>query len=235
MEPLTDEELRVLGCLIEKEATVPDLYPLTRNALRQACNQSSSRDPVVAYDDLTVQRALDSLKARGLARFVHPAAGERATKFRHVAGDAIGLERDELALVAVLVLRGAQTAGELRTRTERQHAFESTEEVESALARLRGRDEPLVIELPRQAGQHHARWMHLLGGPVDVDALEARLADAPVARSRGGTDRILELEAELAALAARVARLEASVGLGDEPGGGDGPDDDEVEGPPDYS
>ena len=91
------------------------------------------RDPVVAYDDLTVQRALDSLKARGLARFVHPASGERATKFRHIAGDAIGLERDELAIVAVLVLRGPQTAGELRTRTERQHPFASTEEVESAL------------------------------------------------------------------------------------------------------
>ena len=228
MEPLVEEEVRVLGCLIEKGATVPDLYPLTRNALRQACNQSSSRDPVVAYDDLTVQRALDSLKAHGLVRFVHPAAGERATKFRHIAGDAIGLAPDELALVAVLALRGPQTSGELRTRTERQHAFGSIEEVDAALDRLATRDEPVVVELPRQPGRHQLRWMHLLGGPVDVAAFEAGVADASPARARvgAGADRIAELEATVAALAVRLARLEASLGVAEE---------GEPEGPSDYS
>ena len=222
MEPLTEEELRVLGCLIEKEATVPDTYPLTLNSLRQACNQSSSRDPVVAYDDLAVQRALDSLKAHGLARFVHPASGERATKFRHVAHERIGLEPDELAVVSVLVLRGPQTAGELRTRTDRQHSFASTEGVEATLDRLATRDEPLVLELPRQVGQHHIRWMHLLGGPVDIEALDAAAASAP-ARRLPGSDRFEALVGEVEALRARVERLESELGVAR------GPE------PPDYS
>ena len=212
MEPLTDEELRVLGCLIEKEATVPDTYPLTLNALRQACNQSSSRDPVVSYDDLVVQRALDSLKARGLARFVHPASGERATKFRHVLHERAGLEPDELAVLCVLVLRGPQTAGELRTRTDRQYAFESVGDVEATLRRLAAREEPFVVEFPRQVGHHQIRWMHLLGGPVDVDAVAA---EAPPKRggAPAGSLRIEALVAEVEALRARVEGLEAALGL----------------------
>lgn len=207
MEPLTDEELRVLGCLAEKEATVPDAYPLTLNSLRQACNQSSSRDPVVAYDDLTIQRALDSLKAKGFVRFVHPASGERATKFRHIAHDALGLDAGELAVLSVLVLRGPQTSGELRTRTERQHRFESLEAVEAALQALNGRDEPLVLEVPRQPGQHQIRWVHLLGGEVDLDTVAAA-APAPASGRRAS------LETEVAELRARVTRLEEELGLG---------------------
>jgi uncharacterized protein len=232
VEPLTDEELRVLGCLIEKEATVPDTYPMTLNALRQACNQSSSRDPVVSYGDLVVQRALDSLKARGLARFVHPAAGERATKFRHVLHDRTGLEPDELAVMSVLVLRGPQTPGELRTRADRQYAFDSTGDVEATLRRLAARDEPFVIELPRQAGHHQIRWMHLLGGPIDVEALEAAARESVdvggASRRTGGvgsSDRLEALVAEVEALRARVERVESALGL----------TASEPEEPPDYS
>lgn len=220
MEPLTAEEARVVGCLVEKESTVPDAYPLTRNALRQACNQTSSRDPIVAFDDLEVQRAVDALKGRGIVRFVHPSHGERSTKFRHVLGEVLDLSPAELAVVAVLLLRGPQTSGELRTRTERLHAFGSVEEVEAALAELGARDEPLVLELPRQPGQHQARWTHLLCGPVDVEALAASSpapAMAPTSARAGvhpaAHDRIGALEAEVATLRERLDRIERELGL----------------------
>lgn len=215
VEPLTPEQLRVLACLVEKEATVPDAYPLTRNALRQACNQTSSRDPVVAYDDLTVQRALDSLKERGLVRFVHPSHGERSTKFRHVLDERLDLDAGELAVLAVLALRGPQTAAELRARTERAHTFESAGAVESLLERLSAREDPLVVVLPRQPGQHQNRWAHLLGGPVDVDALAAAspsLAPRPSGPSPAA-DRIADLEREIGELRARLERLERELGV----------------------
>jgi uncharacterized protein YceH (UPF0502 family) len=213
VEPLSDEEVRVLGCLVEKEVTVPDAYPLTLNSLRTACNQSSSRDPVVSYDDLTIQRCLDAMKASGYVRFVHPAHGERATKFRHVADERLGLDRAQLAVLSVLMLRGPQTSGELRTRTDRQHAFESVTAVEAVLAGLSVREEPLVVELPRLPGHHQTRWAHLLAGPVDVDALAAA-APMAVPRSIGGSpDRVATLEATVAALEERLARLEAELGI----------------------
>jgi uncharacterized protein YceH (UPF0502 family) len=211
VEPLQDEEVRVLGCLAEKEATVPDSYPLTLNALRQACNQSTSRDPVVGYDDLTVQRALDSLKAAGLVRFVHPSHGERTTRFRHALDEKLGLDRRELALLTVLALRGAQTVPELRTRTERQHAFADVGEVEASLRALAARDEPLVVAIPRQPGQREGRWMHQLGGPVDVEAFATAhpAGGAPRAAAAVGPD----LAEEVAALRARVERIERELGL----------------------
>ena len=199
------EEVRVLACLVEKEATVPDAYPLTGNALRSACNQTSSRDPVVDFDDLTIQRALDSLKAAGLVRFVHPAHGERVTRFRHVLDERWGLDRGELAVLAVLALRGPQTASELRTRTERAHAFSSPAEVDGVLRQLADRDEPLVIALPRQ------RWAHLLEGPVDADAIASRAAPRP--STAGAGDRIAALEAEVADLRERLERLERELGV----------------------
>jgi uncharacterized protein YceH (UPF0502 family) len=218
VEPLTPPEARVLGCLIEKEAAVPDTYPLTRNSLRQACNQSSSRDPIVSFDDLTVQRSLDSLKARGLVRFVHPVSGERATKFRHVADEQFDLGPPELAVVGVLVLRGPQTSGELRSRTDRLHPFRSPEEVEAVLAALAAREEPLAVELPRQPGQHGQRWAHLLCGPIDHDALAAFV---PQRAHSGSThpaahDRVAALEIEVASLRARLTRLEEELGFEDE-------------------
>jgi uncharacterized protein YceH (UPF0502 family) len=219
VEPLSDEEIRVIGCLVEKEATVPDSYPLTLNALRQACNQSSSRDPVVSYDEDIVQDTLDSLKAAGLVRFVHPSHGERSTKFRHVLDDRLELGRPELAVLAVLALRGPQSATELRTRTERQHLFASPDEVEAALRSLAERAEPLVQLLPRQAGQQHARWVHLLGGPIDADAVAAMTTVASRPSAVGGStgDRMAALEAEVAVLRGRLQRLEQALGVeGDE-------------------
>jgi uncharacterized protein YceH (UPF0502 family) len=211
---LHSEQVRVLACLVEKAATVPDTYPLTVNSLRQACNQSSSRDPVVAYDDLTIQRTLDSLKAAGLVRFVHPAHGERVTRFRHILDERLGLDDAELAVLAVLALRGPQTAAELRTRTERAHEFDSVGAVERVLADLAAREEPLVVALPRMPGQRDGRWAHLLGGPVDVDALAAASSSRPAASgSGGGADRMAALEAEVAELRGRLGRLERELGL----------------------
>lgn len=215
MEPLHDEQVRVLACLAEKEAAVPDAYPLTLNALRQACNQTSSRDPVVAYDDLTVQRALDELKGLGLVRFVHPSHGERTTRFRHVLDERLGLDRPELAVLTVLALRGPQTAAELRTRGERLHAFADVSEVDDVLAGLAARDDALVVELPRLPGHHQPRWAHLLSGPVDVEALAARWAPPAGAAGRG-RDAAAEVAAsrsEVAELRARIERLERELGL----------------------
>lgn len=209
MEPLSDEEVRVLGCLVEKAVTVPDSYPMTRNALRQACNQTTARDPVVSYDDDTVQAALDSLKARGLVRFVHPSHGERATKFRHVLDERLDLDGAELAALTVLALRGPQTAAEVRSRGERLHRFGTVEDCEQLLARLAARDDPLAVQLPRR------RWAHLLAGPVDPDAVPARAGGDGGGASRAGRDeRLAALEAEVASLRERLERLERELGPG---------------------
>jgi uncharacterized protein YceH (UPF0502 family) len=197
VEPLEPEELRVLGCLVEKEATVPDTYPMTLNGLRTACNQSTSRDPVVRYDDSTLLRALESLKDRGLVRFVHAAHGARTTKYRHVVDERLGLGRDALAVLSLLWLRGPQTAGELRTRAERQHAFESAAEVEAVLAALSSGDEPRVVCLGRLPGQRDDRWAHVMGR--DEPALTVAAAPVPEP-DQGLLDRIAALEAKVAEL-----------------------------------
>lgn len=172
---LSPEEVRVLGCLVEKEATVPDSYPLTLNSLRSACNQSTSRDPVVTYDERTVERALAALRARRLTRTVH-STSNRAAKYRHVLPDELGLDPAETAVLAVLMLRGPQTVGELKSRTERQHAFVSTEEIADVLGRLT--DRGIVLQLDRRPGQKDARWVHLLGPIAEVaDAGRAGPAD----------------------------------------------------------
>ena len=161
-DDLTAEEARVLGCLIEKESTTPDYYPLTLNGLRTACNQSTSRDPVVSYTDLDVERALASLRERGLTRTVH-SASNRAVKYRHVVPEALQLDPAQTALLSVLMLRGPQTVGELKGRSERQHHFGSIEEVTAVLSGLAARqDDALVLQLERKPGQKDARWIHLL-------------------------------------------------------------------------
>jgi uncharacterized protein YceH (UPF0502 family) len=203
---LTDEAARVLGALMEKQRTVPDTYPMTLKGLVSACNQSSSRWPVVSYDEGTVQRTLDQLKADGLVRFVHPSHGERSTKFRQVLDEHLGLERDDAAVLCVLLLRGPQTGGELRTRSERLHGFGSVDEVEGVLRRLAARDEPLVRLLDRRAGEREARWVHLLAGEPDLSAVaEAPVRSAPPAAASA-------LEARVAELEEKVARLEAALG-----------------------
>jgi len=192
-------ELRVLGCLIEKQQTTPDQYPLSLNALRLACNQTTNRDPVVAYDDETIRDGLTRLSRRDWVRLAS-GRGSRAVKYRHLLDEALGLSTAELSLLAVLMLRGAQTPGELKQRTERLHPFASLADVEETLERLVGRE--LVGRLPRQPGQKEIRYAQLLGGPVE-DAV-APPPDATVPQS--------DLGARLAGLEERVARLEQRLG-----------------------
>jgi len=206
---LTPVEARVIGCLVEKQRTVPDTYPLSLNALVTACNQSSNRDPVVSYDEATVVGAIDSLKAKGLARIVHPSSGSRATKYRHVFDEALELEDGPVSVLAILFLRGAQTAAELRTRTERMHPFADMEELESALTVLASRDEPLVQRLERRPGEREARWIQLLSETAPPSsAREEGPAGAPSARSSVADleERVAKLEEEVALL--RQALLE---------------------------
>ncbi len=162
---LSAEEIRVLGCLVEKERTTPDLYPLTTNALRSACNQKTNRDPVLDLAVRDVDAALLSLRDRRLARTV--LGGGRASKHRHVLEEAWGLDPAEIAVVAVLALRGPQTPGELRARTERLTAFATTDEVVAVLDALADRADPLVTCLGRRPGQKEDRWAHLLSGGTD--------------------------------------------------------------------
>ena len=156
----------MVACLVEKQLTTPDSYPLTENALVAACNQLSNRNPIVAYDNNIVRVTLTELRQRGLARVIHT-PGARVPKHRHILDEALGLSKGEVALLAVLALRGPQTVGELRTRTERMNDFASLSQVEETLETLAVRDEPLVTRLERQPGQKEARYAQLLGGPVD--------------------------------------------------------------------
>jgi len=198
---LDSAELRVLGTLIEKEMATPEYYPLTLNALVSACNQKSNRDPVVAYDDATVEEALDRLRSRGLAAII-TGAGLRAAKHRETLSESLNLGRRELALLCELMLRGGQTVGELHGRCVRLHEFTDAEEVEACLQRLTGRDpDPLAVKLPRRPGTKEPRYAHLLAGPP---ASEPAAASAP---SQPREDRLTALEAEIAALRSEVADL----------------------------
>src|SRR4051794_1424366 len=183
-------EQRVLGSLLEKEVTVPASYPMTLNGLRTACNQSSSREPVTDLSESEIVAALDRLKPRGLARLVHASHGARTIKYRQVLDEHLGLDDDERALLTVLLLRGPNAAGELKTRTERLHSFADRDEVEACLARLRDRGRPLVRELARQPGQHDARWIHLLG-PVDIAAATGAAAAGDAVRPGEATEVVL--------------------------------------------
>ena len=190
--PLLDlVEQRVLGALLEKQRTVPDSYPLSLNSLRTACNQSTSRDPVVAYDEATILDALNRLRDRELVRFVKP-TGLRVVKYHQRLEEQLGLDAPQTALIAVLLLRGAQTGGELRPRTERLHAFDDRTAVEATLQALAALEPPLVRELERQPGQHDRRWIHLLGVDLPPEASEPAaavdreqvIAEGPRARDR---------------------------------------------------
>lgn len=209
----------MLGCLLEKQRTVPDQYPLTLNALVSACNQSSSRDPIMQLTEYDVETALGSLKTQGLVRLVHPSHGRSVTRYRQVADEAWQLETDAAALVAVLLLRGPQTVAELRTRTERQHAFGSLTEVQEALDALQQRE--LVRLLERRPGQKEQRWQQLLADEPAVAELPVRphaLGDAGApartadARAAGADPQVAdELAVRVAELEARVAALEAAL------------------------
>ena len=178
-------EIRVLGCLIEKQRTTPDAYPLSLNALRLACNQATNRDPVVEYDEPTIRSALERLSRKGWTRLAS-GAGSRAAKYRHLLDEAIGVSPAEISLLAVLMLRGPQTPGELKQRTERLHPFASLDEIDDVLERLIERE--LVARLERRPGQKEERYAQLLGGrdPVAEPRFAApRRAQRPSRRARG--------------------------------------------------
>lgn len=203
---LTDVEVRVLGALIEKDITTPDYYPLSLNALVNACNQKNNRDPVMTLDEDAVRAALDSLQAQRLAG---PASGadSRVTKYEHRMQEVFNFDRREIAVLSVLLLRGAQTPGELRGRTERMYRFEALEDVHATLDRLSQREPPLVAMLPRQPGTKESRHMHLLSDvPLAVEA--AQLADA----ADRGDDRITQLEDEVAELRREIAEVQQQLG-----------------------
>jgi uncharacterized protein len=196
-------ELRVLGSLIEKQRTTPDAYPLSLNSLRLACNQSTNRDPVVDYDEPAIRAALERLSRKGWVRLAS-GPGSRAAKYRHLFDDAIGVSPGEIALLAVLMLRGAQTLGELRQRTERLFRFESLEEISHTLDALMERE--LVTRLPRRPGQKEERFAHLLG-EAEPEALPAE-AGAPPSRIDDLEERVALLEDEVASLRRAVTNVQ---------------------------
>jgi uncharacterized protein len=207
---LTETEARVLGSLVEKDITTPDYYPLSLNALVNACNQKSNREPVMNLNDDAVRQALHSLNEKGLAGNASGAGDSRVAKFEHRMQEAFNLPRPETALLCVLLLRGPQTPGELRGRAERLHRFEDLTDVQSTLQKLMTREEPLAKVLPRQPGTKEARYAHLLCG--DKPEWDAP-APAVEARSESGVDddRMVRLEEEVAALRKEMADLKDEV------------------------
>ena len=173
---------RILGSLLEKQTTVPATYPLSANALTSACNQTSSRDPITELDQQTVERTAKSLKERGLLRIVWSDTGRRTLKYHQILDEHLGLEPDERALLTVLLLRGEQAPGELRTRTERLHGFADRHEVEACLHRMASRPQPLVRELERRPGQQDPRWVHLLGAAPETTGEPAAAQDVDPSR-----------------------------------------------------
>ena len=206
---LTDVELRVLGSLVEKQLTTPEYYPLTMNALTLACNQKNNRNPVTAFAEATVADAVESLRAKNLT-YVFYGSTNRVPKYKHVVTEIFHLSSAELALMCVLMLRGAQTVGELRERTARMYDFTGLEEVEETLGLLIAKDpEHLVVRLPRQPGQKETRFMHLLAGEISIEAgAEFQLPkDAGVAR-QSTSERISRLEQEVETLSKQMDALQ---------------------------
>jgi uncharacterized protein YceH (UPF0502 family) len=204
-DQLTDVEIRILGSLIEKEMTTPDYYPLSLNALTNACNQSSNREPVVHYEEATVAGAVESLRKRSLLRVVQQ-SGSRVFKYRHLVNETMGVVSRQAAVLDVLMLRGPQTLGELKMRASRLATFESLDDVETSLEQLIARaPSPLATVLERKPGQKEVRYAHLLSGVPSYDAVDApEPAAASVPR---GVDRIAALEATVEELRRDVADL----------------------------
>ena len=209
MPLLTEIEIRVLGALIEKQITTPEYYPLTLNALTAACNQKNNRNPVMSLSETEVENALDSLRDKNLAYVFHGSTS-RVPKFKHVAPEVLQLNPAELAVMCVLMLSGAQTAGEIRTRGSRLYQFKGLEEVDETLRALSTRDpEPLVTKLPRQAGQKEARFAHLLTGKPEIElTAETSEPDRPTRRA-SESDRLSKLDEQVQSLAQQVENLAA--------------------------
>lgn len=224
MVALTPVQVRVLGCLMEKERTTPDNYPLTLNSLMAACNQTTNRHPVTRLEEATVSNALLNLRGMNLVRIVY-SRSNRADRFRQVLDEAHGLDGGEAAVLCLLMLRGPQTASELRARSERLHPFADQDDLDDALRRLARRDDPMVSRLERMPGQKENRWAQLLGGELpgaeapSLAAAAARAAapapsDGPVAAPASSvpvptSERLAALEAEMAAVRDELARLRA--------------------------
>ena len=208
--PLTDVEVRILGSLLEKEVTTPDNYPLSLNALLAACNQTTSREPIMRLDEDVVVPATVALRRRGLLRQIQP-AGSRVTKYEHLLKEEMELGRRERAVLGVLMLRGAQTPGELYARTARLEPFADLADLEGVLESLIAREpEPLAARLPRRAGQKEVRFAHLLSGepPADTTPEEPPI---PTRRAAAEDDRVAALERTVEELRAEVAELRAQL------------------------
>ena len=205
MESLHAIEVRVLGALLEKETTTPEYYPLTLNALVNACNQKSNREPVMNLDEAVVREALHSLEGQSLVRSVSP-ADSRVTKYEHRLQEAFNFYRHETAILCLLLLRGPQTPGELRSRSERMHSFDDLAAVQSSLQHLMKREPSLVKPLPRQPGTKETRYAHLLSGDVVQREPEPTMHAAAREHSLDG-DRVRKLEEEIAALRNEIAEL----------------------------
>ena len=189
---MNEIEARIVGCLVEKQLTTPEYYPLTLNALIAACNQKTNRDPVTSYAESEIERALDILRDKNLV-YVFYGSSSRVPKYKHMLPSVYELDERETALVSVLMLRGAQTVGELNQRTSRLYEFSGLNEISETLENLAKREEPIVIKLERQPGQKEARYAHLLSGEIDIEAFARESANAQMPRA----DRIAELEREL--------------------------------------
>ena len=201
---LNEIEARIVGCLIEKENTTPDYYPLTLNALTNACNQKSNRNPVVSYDEATVEEGLDSLLSADIV-YLFYGSGSRTPKYKHLLPKVLRLSHPETAVICVLLLRGAQTLGELNQRTSRIYEFSGLDAVSETVDSLLSREEPLILKLPKQPGQKEARFAHLLSGEIDIDTVAPQ---SGVVTAGGNTksrleemeERVLSLETELETL-----------------------------------
>jgi uncharacterized protein len=202
---LSEVETRVLGSLVEKELTTPDYYPLSLNALLNACNQKSNRDPMMNLNENAVSQALRSLDKEGLAGRAD-GMDNRVTKFEHRLQEAFNFDRREIAILCELLLRGPQTPGELRSRADRMHPFDDLGQVQSTLQRLAQREPPLVKMLPRQPGTKESRYAHLLSGDVQIQSPEA-IPETATAHSTADGERIARLENEVSTLQNEVANL----------------------------
>ena len=206
---LSENEIRVLGALIEKQITTPEYYPLTLNSLTAACNQKNNRNPVMSLDESDVERALDSLREKNLAYVFHGSTS-RVPKYKHVGPEVLQLNPAELAVMCVLMLSGPQTIGEIRTRGSRLYDFKGMEEVDETLHALSTREiDPLTVKLPRQAGQKDARFAHLLAGELAVETVVESSGPSPSARREHEADRMSSLEEQIQTLTKQIEGLTA--------------------------
>lgn len=206
MASLTPIEVRVLASLVEKQLTTPEYYPLTLNALTAACNQKSNRDPVMSLGETEIQSAIDSLRDQSLV-YLYYGTGTRTVKYKHMLPGVYELDEAGVAVMAVLMLRGPQTIGEIRERSGRMHEFADLNEVQETLDELARRDEPLIVQLERQPGQKEARYAHLLSGEIDIASLPTT---AGRKSSSADDPRITALESEVADLKNELAEFKAA-------------------------